>query len=239
LRARPPGDLDLSPALLRNLSETFIETLVEIHSVDYQGAGLGDLGQPAGYVRRQVEGWTKRYDAARTDEVRSIEQVARWLSGHAPADSPRAALIHNDYKYDNLVLAPDDLARVVAVLDWEMATIGDPLMDLGTTLGYWVDADDPAGWQRYGFGITSLAGNLRRAELVERYAQQTGRDIPDLVFYYAYGLLKIAVIVQQIYRRYRQGYTKDERFAGLDALVRACGLMAERAIEKKRIERLD
>ena len=238
LRAQPPKDLDLSIDVMHNISEAFIRNLAEIHAVDYEAAGLGEMGQPAGYVRRQIEGWTKRYYNARTDEVETVERLASWLSEHMPPDQAQAALIHNDYKYDNVVLAPDELARVVAVLDWEMATIGDPLMDLGTSLGYWVDPEDPDEWQRYGFGLTSLPGNLRRSELVERYAKATGRDISDPVFYYAYGLLKTAVIVQQIYYRYRQGFTKDERFANLASLVRACGHMAARAIELGRIDRL-
>jgi aminoglycoside phosphotransferase (APT) family kinase protein len=206
--------------------------------VDYRAAGLMDLGHPEGYVRRQIEGWTRRYYNARTDEVETIERLASWLAEHAPVDSSRSALIHNDYKYDNLVLAPDDLSSVLAVLDWEMATIGDPLMDLGTTLGYWVDPDDPEEWQRYGFGLTSLPGNLSRREMLEYYATSRECDIPDAVFYYAYGLLKIAVIVQQIYHRYRQGLTRDARFAGLGSLVAACGMLGQRAIEKGRIDRL-
>jgi aminoglycoside phosphotransferase (APT) family kinase protein len=238
LRARPPAGLTLSPAMMRDISEAFIRNLVEIHEVDYRAAGLAELGQPEGYVKRQIEGWTKRYQNARTDEVPALEHLATWLAQHMPPDEARGALIHNDYKYDNVVLAGDDLSRVVAVLDWEMATVGDPLMDLGTTLGYWVDPDDPDEWQRYGFGLTALPGSLRRAELVEHYAVESGRRLPDPVFYYAYGLLKTAVIVQQIYYRYRQGFTKDARFANLDALVRACGHMAGRAISKGRIDRL-
>jgi aminoglycoside phosphotransferase (APT) family kinase protein len=237
LRARPPEALELTPQLMRRLSESFIQSLAEIHEVDYEAAGLGELGRADGYVRRQVEGWTQRYFNARTDDVPAIEKLAVWLAEHAPADSARA-LIHNDYKYDNIMLAPGDLSRVVAVLDWEMATIGDPLMDLGTALGYWVDADDPEEWQRFGFGLTTLPGNLKRSELIESYARQTGRDIPDIVFYYAYAMLKVAGIVQQIYYRYRQGFTKDERFSNLGLLVRACGNLAERAIEKGRIDRL-
>jgi aminoglycoside phosphotransferase (APT) family kinase protein len=219
------------------LSESFIENLVEIHEVDYLAAGLEELGRPDGYVLRQIEGWTKRYYNARTDDVPEIDKLARWLHEHAPADSGRA-LIHNDYKYDNVVFAPDDLSRVVAVLDWEMATIGDPLMDFGTTLGYWVDADDPTEWQQFGFGLTALAGNLRRRDLVEFYARRSGRDVREVVFYFAYALLKVAGIVQQIYYRYRQGFTKDARFANLGQLVRACGHLAERAIEKGRIDEL-
>jgi aminoglycoside phosphotransferase (APT) family kinase protein len=238
LRAQPPAGLTLSAEAMRQISEAFIRNLVEIHEVDYRAAGLLELGQPEGYVRRQIEGWTKRYENARTDEVPLVERLMTWLAEHLPRDSAQGALIHNDYKYDNVVLSSGDLSRVVAVLDWEMATIGDPLMDLGTTLGYWVDPDDPVEWRQYGFGLTALPGNLRRAELVEHYARQSGLEISDPVFYYAYGLMKTAVIVQQIYRRYRQGLTKDERFAGLGAMVCACGQMAERAIEKGRINNL-
>ena len=238
LRAKPPGDIELSPALMRKLSETFIYNLAEIHAIAYEAAGLGDLGSPQGYVKRQVEGWTKRYHNARTDDVPPIEQLATWLHANLPDDSARAALIHNDYKYDNLVLAPEDLGRVVAVLDWEMATIGDPLMDVGTSLGYWVEATDPEEWQRYGFGLTALPGSLTRTELLEHYTRRTGRQIDDPVFYFAYGLLKIAVIVQQIYFRYQKGLTRDPRFAQLGGLVRACGELAQRSIELGRIDAL-
>ena len=238
LRAKPPRGLDLAPTLMRGLSQTFIENLAEIHEVDYEAAGLGDLGSPEGYVKRQVEGWTRRYYNARTDDVPSIEQLAGWLIERLPPDSPTSALIHNDYKYDNIVLAPEDLTRVVAVLDWEMATIGDPLMDFGTSLGYWVETTDPEEWQRYGFGLTSLPGSFTRAELLDHYIKRTGRPIDDPVFYFAYGLLKIAVIVQQIYFRYQKGLTRDPRFAQLGELVKACGNLAQRAIERKRIDEL-
>lgn len=239
LRAQPPEGLDLSPEVMRRLSETFIRNLVEIHEVDYRRAGLEDLGQPTGYVARQIEGWTRRYYNARTDDVPAVERLAAWLVEHAPPDSIVSALIHNDYKYDNVVLAPQDLSEVVAVLDWEMATIGDPLMDFGTALGYWVDPDDPEEWRAYGFGLTTLPGSFSRREVVEYYAKRSGRDLSGVLFYYAYGLLKIAVIVQQIYSRYRQGLTKDARFAGLGQLVVACGNLAQRAIEKGRIDHLD
>jgi len=157
---------------------------------------------------------------------------------HLPADSEKASLIHNDYKYDNLVLSPQDPTRVVAVLDWEMATIGDPLMDFGTSLGYWVETTDPEEWQRYGFGLTSLPGSFTRRELLDHYERRTSRNIDDPVFYFAYGLLKIAVIVQQIYFRYQKGLTRDPRFAQLGNLVKACGSLAQRAIERRRIDEL-
>ncbi|HJY29334.1 MAG TPA: phosphotransferase family protein [Pyrinomonadaceae bacterium] len=238
LRAKPPAQMDLSPAVMRTLSQTFIDNLGEIHELDYEAVGLGELGSPQGYVKRQVEGWTRRYYNARTDDVPAIERLADWLHANLPADSVKAALIHNDYKYDNLVLAPDDLGRVVAVLDWEMATIGDPLMDFGTSLGYWVEATDPEEWQRYGFGLTALPGSLTRTELLEHYSRRTGRTISEPVFYFAYALLKIAVIVQQIYFRYQKGLTRDPRFAQLGGLVRACGELAQRAIERRRIDAL-
>ena len=238
LRAQRPKGLDLPPELMRCLSLAFIENLAEIHELGYQAAGLGELGSPQGYVQRQVEGWTKRYFNARTDDVPAIEKLAEWLQQNLPADSERAGLIHNDYKYDNLVLDPHDLGHVIAVLDWEMATIGDPLMDFGTSLGYWVETNDPEEWQRYGFGLTSLPGSFTRTELLDHYTHRTGRRIDVPVFYFAYGLLKIAVIVQQIYFRYQKGLTRDPRFAGLGALVKACGELAQRAIERRRIDGL-
>ena len=239
LRAQPVKGIELSAGLMRRLSEAFVDNLIEIHDVDIQATALADLGVPQGYVKRQVEGWTKRYYNARTDEVAEVEHLATWLQDNLPPDSARSSLIHNDYKYDNLVLSPDDLSKVIAVLDWEMATIGDPLMDLGTSLGYWVESNDSVEWQKSGFVMTKLPGNLTRNEIVEYYARKSGRDITDPVFYYAYGLLKIAVIVQQIYFRYQQKLTHDPRFASLDQLVKACGQQAQRAIELGRIDHLD
>ncbi len=237
LRAKMPEAMTPPPDRMAAIAGAFVETLAELHAVDYAAAGLGELGRPEGYVRRQVEGWARRYRKARTDDVPAVERAAAWLAANLPPESG-ASLIHNDFKYDNLVLAPDDWTRVLAVLDWEMATVGDPLMDLGTTLGYWVDPDDPPAMQALRLSPTTLPGNPRRAEVAERYAAASGRDLGDVVFYYVYGLFKIAVIVQQIYARYRAGHTTDPRFAGLLHAVRACGDVAARAIEKGRIDRL-
>jgi aminoglycoside phosphotransferase (APT) family kinase protein len=239
LRASAPKGLDLNPATMRALSENLVSNLVEIHAVDYEAAGLGELGRPAGYVRRQIEGWTQRYMNARTDDIPAVERVAAWLADHMPPDTnARGTLIHNDYKYDNLVLAPDDLARIIGVLDWEMATIGDPLMDLGTSLGYWVDPGDPPELQALRFGVTILPGNLNRRELVEHYARLSGRDVSNILFYYVYALFKIAVIGQQIYARYKAGLTQDARFARLIDAVRVLGQTGLLAIEKGRMDDL-
>jgi len=235
LRAKLPAEMNLSPELMRRLSEVCIDNLAEIHQIDFTKAGLSELGKPEGYVERQIRGWTQRYQNARTDEIPEIERVIEWLNANLPPESG-AALIHNDYKYDNLVLAPDDLSKIIAVLDWEMATIGDPLMDLGTTLGYWIEPDDPSEMKM--FGLTHLSGNLNREQLARRYAEKSGREISNLVFYYVFGLFKIAVIVQQIYFRYRQGHTTDQRFVALIDVVRACGKMAASAVTQRRITRL-
>jgi aminoglycoside phosphotransferase (APT) family kinase protein len=237
LRAAAPAGLDLSPALMHALAENFVDNLVDIHRVDYEAAGLGDLGRPAGYVRRQIEGWTRRYHRARTDDVPAIERTAAWLAEHMPPEAG-ASLIHNDYKYDNLVLDPNQLSHIIGVLDWEMATIGDPLMDLGTTLGYWVDPDDSDQVRAMAFGLTALPGNLNRRELAQRYAERSGRDLSNILFYYVYALFKIAVIVQQIYARYKAGLTSDARFAPLIYVVRMLGQTAVLAIEKRRIDDL-
>jgi aminoglycoside phosphotransferase (APT) family kinase protein len=236
LRAKPPTGISLSPELMRRLSESCIDNLAEIHQIDFAQAGLSDLGKPEGYVERQIRGWTQRYQNARTDDVPEIERAIEWLHANLLPESG-AALIHNDYKYDNLVLDPNDLSNLIAVLDWEMATIGDPLMDLGTTLGYWIEPEDPPEMMM--FGLTALPGNLNRELLIARYAEKSRREISNIIFYYAYGLFKIAVIVQQIYFRYRQGLTQDKRFAPLIHLVRACGKMAMLAIAKGRVTHLN
>ncbi len=237
LRARMPKAMNPQPELMRRIADAFISNLVELHEVDYQEAGLADLGKPEGYVRRQIEGWTRRYHHARTEEIPAMEQAAGWLAENIPVESA-AVLIHNDYKYDNIVLDPADWAQISGVLDWEMATIGDPLMDLGTTLGYWVQRDDPEEIQELQFSPTIIPGNPNREELVMRYEQLSGRRVDNVVFYYVYGLFKLAVIVQQIYARYKRGHTQDPRFANLILAVKACGRMAVRAVEKQRISGL-
>ena len=221
------GGVSPGPDAMRRLSESFVETLAAIHSVDASDPAIAALGKPDGYVARQVAGWARRWEASRTDDVPPMERTAQWLASHQPASSG-ACLVHNDYKYDNLVLDPTDFSRIVAVLDWEMATLGDPLLDVGTSLGYWVEAGDHPALRSLGLAVTALPGNLTRAGLWERYLARTNRPPTDPAFYYAFGLFKIAVIAQQIYARYRKGLTSDERFARLGEAVRLFAMIAER-----------
>lgn len=225
LRRKLPAGLDLRPVIAERLSEKFIDSLADLHTLDYEVAGLADLGKPEGYVRRQVEGWMKRYTRAQTDSWPEFEQTGAWLLDHMP-DESGVGLVHNDYKYDNVLLDGNDLTRLVAVLDWEMCTLGDPLMDLGTTLAYWVQADDPPALIQAAFGPTAVPGSWTRRRLVERYAERTGADIDNMVFYMCFGYYKLGVIVQQIYYRYFKGHTQDPRFARLNQMVGMLGKIA-------------
>ncbi len=236
LRNKKPEALDLSAPVMKSLSTMVVDNLVALHAVDISTPELQSLGKPDGYVRRQVEGWLKRYENAKTDDIAHITTIAEWLLANIPHETDQNAptLIHNDYKYDNVVFTPD-LSGISAVLDWEMATIGDPLMDLGTTLGYWAEEDDPIPLKM--FGLTALEGNLTREEVVMRYADQSGRKIDHIVFYYVFGLMKIIVIAQQIYARFKQGFTKDPRFGGLIFVVQAGADTAYKALQSGKLRK--
>jgi aminoglycoside phosphotransferase (APT) family kinase protein len=214
LRRNLPQGLELPPDTARKLSESFIDNLAALHGLNYAALGLAELGKPQGYLERQVRGWMDRYQGSKTHELPEVEPLSAWLRGNIPARSD-ATLVHNDYKFDNMVLDPADITRIKAVLDWEMCTLGDPLTDLGAALAYWIDPDDATEMQMVRWGPTIAPGMLRRAELAQRYAEKTGRDLSNLVFYYAFAMFKLAVIIQQIYYRYFHGFTKDERFASL------------------------
>lgn len=228
------SNLDTSQPYRQSICRSFIQNLATLHDLDYESAGLADLGRPEGYNRRQVEGWTKRYFNAKTHEHTELESVIAWLSSNIPPESG-AALIHNDYKFDNVMLAPSDLTRVTAVLDWEMVTIGDPLMDLGTTLGYWMDREAGDEMLDMPFNPRVLMENITRRDLVEMYAECTARETPDMLFYYVFGTFKIAVIAQQIYARYAKGFTSDKRFAQFDRFIEALGRIAGSALDKGQI----
>lgn len=229
LRKDPPPGLDLTPTLARRLCETLVDTLVQLHAIDPAAVGLGDFGKPDGFVERQVTGWTERYAAARTDDIADIDHVAGWLRDHRPVSGP-PSLLHNDFKFDNLVLDPADPTRVIGILDWEMAARGDPLMDVGTSLSYWIEARDPAPLIEFRFVPTNAPGMMTRTELAALYAERSGRDLSHVVFYYCFGLFKTAVVAQQIYARYARGVTRDERFAPMILGVRLLAAMAATAI---------
>lgn len=231
LRNKVPKGLTLTPNHFKKLSIHTIENLVTIHSLELQKSDLISLGHAKGYVQRQVEGWIKRYFKAETDEIISMKVAAEWMNGNMLRNG-NVAFIHNDYKYDNLVLDVDSL-EINAVLDWEMATVGDPLMDLGTTLAYWVEKNDHSALQK--FNLTWADGNLTRQEVIEKYAELSNTNIEDILFYYVFGCFKLGVIAQQIYARYKKGFTKDPRFAMLIHLVNACGQNAKNAIKFERI----
>ena len=226
----PPN---LAPAAIARLCEALIDVLVDLHAVDYRAAGLGDFGTPQGYVERQVRGWTERYTGSQTDDIAAMTEVAAWLEVNRPADAA-PALIHNDFKFDNVIFDAE-LDQITGVLDWEMATVGDPLMDLGTSLSYWMQADDAALFQQPIFGITMKPGMWRRADVAARYFDRSGRSTDHLVFYFAFGLFKTAVILQQIYYRFAKGLTQDQRFAPFIFVVRALADQARTSIEKMRL----
>lgn len=217
-RARLPAGLKLTKAQTRQLCLNVIDKLVELHRIDYRQAGLESLGKGAGYCRRQIAGWSDRYQKARTWNVPSYRFVRRWLAENTPEDVA-TCIIHNDWRFDNVVLDPDDPTRVVGVLDWELATLGDPLMDLGSALAYWVQADDPYLMRLTRRQPTHLPGMLRREEVVEYYLDRTGLRPGNRAFYEVYGLFRLAVIAQQIYYRYHHGQTRNPAFKNFWILV--------------------
>ncbi len=225
LRRDLPAGFSLAPDRAAGLCRNLVGVHLELHRVDYVDAGLEDLGKPEGYTSRQVEGWSRRYSDARTADVPDNRGLMEWLRSNQPGEPGSGAVIHNDFKFDNVVLDPSDLS-VVGVLDWEMATLGDPLMDLGCSLAYWVQADDPAPLQQLRMMPTHLPGMMTRRQILDCYAAGSGLDTGDFRFYYVFGLFRLAVIVQQIYFRFSNGQTTDRRFAGFGQL---CTLLSGHA----------
>ncbi|MFT7032902.1 MAG: aminoglycoside phosphotransferase (APT) family kinase protein [Cyclobacteriaceae bacterium] len=232
LRSSPPKGMSLTPDLMLAVSENAIDNLAALHSLDIQTTGLIELGKPEGYAQRQVEGWGGRYEKSKTDDLPSMADLSEWISSNIPKDNP-PCMIHNDYKYDNMVLSLENHTEIKAILDWEMATVGDPMMDLGTTLAYWSELADNVALKP--FSLTWMPGNLKRQEVIDRYQLRTGKEVTNIVFYFAYASFKLGVICQQIYARYKRGSTTDARFASLIGVVNACGQNGLRAIEKDRI----
>jgi aminoglycoside phosphotransferase (APT) family kinase protein len=224
--------VDLTAAQTRQLGFTLIDTLAELHAVDPAAAGLADLGRGSGYVERQVSGWSDRYRQAKTWNVPSYERVMAWLAAHQPADVG-ICVIHNDFRLDNVVLAPDDPLRVAGVLDWELATLGDPLMDLGSALAYWVQADDDWAFRRFRLQPSDAPGMPTRQEIVRYYAERSGLKPDNWAFYEVFGLFRLAVIAQQIYYRYHHKQTRNPRFKNfwlpVNLLERRCRTIIRQA----------
>ncbi|MCB2145302.1 MAG: phosphotransferase family protein [Deltaproteobacteria bacterium] len=231
LRKELPEALVFGASVAGRLCRRWVDVLGDLHGLDYRACGLADLGNPEGYVARQVRGWSKRYRDARTDDVPDFERVMAWLSAGMPPDHPKPALIHNDYKFDNVILDPADLTRIIGVLDWEMATIGDPLMDLGASLGYWVQPDDSEELKLIRTLPTHARGMMTRRQIVELYEKKTGTAINNFAWYYCFGLFRLAVIAQQIYYRFFHGQTTDKRFSMLGVAVGILEKAAEKVME--------
>ncbi|MBV9231438.1 MAG: phosphotransferase family protein [Chloroflexi bacterium] len=226
-----PATVTPTRELCRQLSLTVVDTLVQIHAVDWHAASLSEFGYPEGFLGRQVRGWIERYSRAKTDEIPEVEPLTRWLMEHVPP-SPAPTLIHNDFKLNNILLSTNDLTKPTAVLDWEMATIGDPLFDLAVSLGYWVHADDPEILRTVLPTVTTLPGFISREEFMELYAQKSGRDLSSMHFHMVFAYFKMAVIVQQIYVRWKRGQTQDERFAIFGTRVHKLIVYAAHLAEK-------
>jgi aminoglycoside phosphotransferase (APT) family kinase protein len=230
-RAKNTKNYDLSTEKWQQLSQILIDNLIKLHQIDIFETDLVALGKPEGYVERQLEGWIGRYNKSKTDEIAEMDFIANWLNTNKPR-AQKPTFIHNDYKYDNVIFDLE-LNEIKAVLDWEMATVGDPLMDLGATLAYWCEAGE--GEFMKTMNLTWLQGNLTRKALVEKYKLATGIDTTDILFYYVFGLYKNATIVQQIYARWKGGFTKDPRFESLIFGVIELSKLAKTAIIKKSI----
>jgi len=210
----PPGFAE-SEEERRRMSLALVDTLVKLHAVDYEAVGLGDFGRPQGYLERQVRRWTEQWNRSKTRELPAIEEVARRLAGAIP-ESPAPTIVHGDYRFGNMFLDPKDPGHVIALLDWEMATLGDPLSDLGYTLGYWGEVNDSTDMiqARTASQVTAKPGFLTRDEVVQEYAKRSGRNVDNIEFYEVLAYYKLAIIVEGIHARHLAGETVGEGFEG-------------------------
>jgi aminoglycoside phosphotransferase (APT) family kinase protein len=210
-----PAAFGEGAAARRRTAESLVETLARLHRIDPADVGLSDLGRPEGFVSRQVEGWAARWEDAKTRDVPDVGPVLDALRGGVP--EPQASVVlHNDYKLDNTML--DDDGEVVAVFDWDMATLGDPLVDLATLVGYWADASDPT-YLVFAERAVTLTPYMTKDEVVARYAAAAGFRLDDFEYYLGLAYFRIAVIIEQIFARYARGQTTDARFARYEALA--------------------
>ncbi len=229
-RANLPKELALSKEEVRQLCLNVIDKLIELHSVDIHKTGLNELGKGTGYCKRQIDGWTERYKKAKTWNVPSFNYVMDWLKANLPTEE-RSCLIHNDFRFDNVVLNPENPMQVIGVLDWEMATIGDPLMDLGNSLAYWVQADDDFIARQTRRQPTHLPGMLSRKEVVAYYCSKMNFKPEHFTFYEVYGIFRLAVIMQQIYYRYHHKQTTNPAFKSFWFLVNYMNWRCKRIIK--------
>jgi aminoglycoside phosphotransferase (APT) family kinase protein len=218
VRHDEPMPLANHPETRRRVSEALIDTLAELHAVDISAETVAGLGKPAGFVARQVEGWTDRWHRSRIDDVPEMDALTSWLSKRLPPEPVQPAVVHGDFKLDNVLLDPLDLSRLVAVFDWEMSALGDPLVDLGIFLAYWSPTAPPLQQDAL-TTVTHRPGYLSKDQIVDRYAERSGRDVSAIRWYETFALFKIAVVIQQIFFRYKRGQTDDARFANFDQRV--------------------
>jgi len=230
-----PKEMQFSPEQARKLCFNLFDRLIELHQVDVEKAGLTHLGKGEGYVKRQVEGWNNRFRQARTPDVSDCEQVMSWLEQKMPEKDVAIRMIHNDYKLDNVLVNPDDPTQVVGVLDWEMATLGDPMMDFGIAVSYWVQSDDDAFSQASRLQPSNYPGMPSRAEIIAYYSEKTGWKVDNFDFYMIFGLFRLAAISQQIYYRYYHGQTKDQRFAGFAQVTKVLEQRCLKLIEASKL----
>ena len=230
VRRSLPDEYAKMPNATRHMSEALVDALAQFHAVDYAAIGLSNLGKPDGFIERQVEGWYKRWYKAKQTDDDNMDWMYMWLKGNLPS-STQYALVHNDYKLDNVMLAIEDPGKLVAIFDWDMCTLGDPLSDLGALLAYWTETTDPPLVQMTATMPVGELGFLSRAELIKRYAEKSGRDVSLINYYHALAVYRLVVIIAQIYIRYVRGQTKDERFAGLGAMIPALAQTARMVAE--------
>ncbi len=214
------------------LCENFVDGLVALHKIDIEQTDLASLGKPVGYVERQLEGWQSRYQKAKTDDVLSSDNVYQWLKSNLPPDSGYQGLVHNDYKFDNFILDANQPEKIIGVLDWEMTTLGDPLLDLGCSLAYWVEAKDPETMHAIRMMPTHLSGMMSREQIFECYCNQRDISGVELTPYYVFGLFRLAVIAQQIYYRFYHGQTDNPKFKHFGQLVNILIDYAQQQIKK-------
>ena len=218
VRRSLPAPFSALPDAPRRMSAALVDALAAFHAVDYEALGLEDLGLPDGFVERQIEGWNRRWQKSKLHDLPEMETVYLWLKENQP-QTTSFSLVHNDFKLDNVMLYANDPGQVVAVFDWDMCTLGDPLSDLGALLSYWTEPADPPYMQAMAMMPVGNMGFMTRQELVERYGKQSGRSVADINFYHTLGLFRVTVIIAQIYYRYQRGQTKDKRFAIMETMI--------------------